>query len=561
MKKCESSAMSQRAASSLFILTVMVLGTAACKTKCPPGTLRMNERCLSTTGSAGEGTPGDAAGGAMTDVVGGDTGGTASKIKAVQTSSGSNAASGLVGAAGEPGAAGTVGAMQVVASVTAVAGNAAADPAAPVCGDGVVDSDELCDGNCPTACDPPNGCQLSTLVGDAATCTASCEASEVTECMPDDGCCAAGCKYPEDTDCSKSCGDGVVDAPEICEATSPDQPCPTSCDDGDPCTTDKLSGSAEECNAMCSSTPVTRPTSGDECCPPGANAANDDDCETKCGDGVVTGSETCDPASNKPCPSSCDDGDRCTMDMLVGSAAQCNAMCANTGSRETAERCDGRDNDCNGMVDDGVANACGGCTRLSAMPQTPCSEGMGACMNMGRYECSGKEAVKCSAREGRSSEEVCGDNTDNDCDGDTDECPSGQSCVPSGSRMACSLPLPTGSYRNSCEGCVYDGSTLTCEKCENGTGGARSSSLRGSCGGGQIIANCYGTLGCRDPVSAVIQQGTYDASCTGCNYDECQLHCTSCGDGTGQFFDTTTQDFPCPSGIENCFGRLQCGAC
>ena len=45
-----------------------------------------------------------------------------------------------------------------------------------------------------------------------------------------------------------------------------------------------------------------------------------------CGDDLVEGNETCDPPSS--CPQSCDDGDVCTRDRLVGSAADCNAACA-----------------------------------------------------------------------------------------------------------------------------------------------------------------------------------------------------------------------------------------
>lgn len=53
-----------------------------------------------------------------------------------------------------------------------------------------------------------------------------------------------------------------------------------------------------------------------------------------CGDGVVTGAETCDSAiaagSPGACPVSCDDGIACTNDMLTGSAASCDAQCATT---------------------------------------------------------------------------------------------------------------------------------------------------------------------------------------------------------------------------------------
>jgi hypothetical protein len=53
-----------------------------------------------------------------------------------------------------------------------------------------------------------------------------------------------------------------------------------------------------------------------------------------------------------------------------------------------AEVCDGRDNDCNGTPDDGVTNACGGCTVLSPEFGTAC----GTC---GSYACAGPESVSC----------------------------------------------------------------------------------------------------------------------------------------------------------------------
>jgi cysteine-rich repeat protein len=44
-----------------------------------------------------------------------------------------------------------------------------------------------------------------------------------------------------------------------------------------------------------------------------------------CGDGDLDPLETCDPPST--CPTTCDDGDACTVDTLQGSAATCNASC------------------------------------------------------------------------------------------------------------------------------------------------------------------------------------------------------------------------------------------
>src|SRR5437868_4469806 len=86
------------------------------------------------------------------------------------------------------------------------------------------------------------------------------------------------------------CGDGVVGAGEICDGAS----CPTSCDDSNACTIDTLSGSADTCNAVCSHVPISQCKDSDGCCPAGCNSATDNDCMTKCGNGVVDPQEKCD---------------------------------------------------------------------------------------------------------------------------------------------------------------------------------------------------------------------------------------------------------------------------
>lgn len=104
------------------------------------------------------------------------------------------------------------------------------------CGNSLLDPGETCDppASCPTeeTCRTTDGCLTGHLLGSAETCDAVCSTQETTVCTSGDGCCAKGCKYPEDADCSMSCGDGVVDPPELCEPSSEDKPCPTSCDDG-----------------------------------------------------------------------------------------------------------------------------------------------------------------------------------------------------------------------------------------------------------------------------------------------------------------------------------------
>jgi len=71
----------------------------------------------------------------------------------------------------------------------------------PVCGDGLIEAPELCDGDCPTACDDSDVCTNDELVGSAASCSAECAFTAISACMDADGCCAPGCDFTNDDDC------------------------------------------------------------------------------------------------------------------------------------------------------------------------------------------------------------------------------------------------------------------------------------------------------------------------------------------------------------------------
>ncbi len=134
-----------------------------------------------------------------------------------------------------------------------------------------------------------------------------------------------------------------------------------------------------------------------------------------------------------------------------------------------AERCDGRDNDCNEVVDDpfvlgeicyagegtcrrGGQTVCDpttfdvGCDAVPAAPEggercgdgadvdcdgavdegfdvgAPCVVGVGACAREGRRVCGADRlSAACDARPGPAAAERCGDGTDDDCDGAVDE--------------------------------------------------------------------------------------------------------------------------------------------
>lgn len=241
-----------------------------------------------------------------------------------------------------------------------------------VCGDGVVQAPEICDGDCPTDCDDDVACTADTLTGSAETCDAVCSFDPIELCQNGDGCCPSGCNATNDDDCSATCGNGTVEEPEICDGD-----CPTDCNDGNACTTDTLVGSAESCSAECSFVDITMCVDGDGCCPSGCDATNDDDCSPVCGNGVVEGTETCDG----DCPTSCNDGLACTTDMLVGSAASCDAVCSfvdittcTDGDGCCAAGCDAtNDDDCSPTCGNGVVE---GSETCDGDCPTSCDDGM-----------------------------------------------------------------------------------------------------------------------------------------------------------------------------------------
>ena len=87
-----------------------------------------------------------------------------------------------------------------------------------------------------------------------------------------------------------------------------------------------------------------------------------------------------------------------------GTWGRCEGM-----QRSTAERCDGKDNDCDGRVDENLVQQCG--TRE------------GGC-DFGEQRCVDGEWGECTIPSAPDLEEECGDEQDNDCDGVAEEgCP------------------------------------------------------------------------------------------------------------------------------------------
>lgn len=167
------------------------------------------------------------------------------------------------------------------------------DDCAVMCGNDLVEAGETCDpvSSCPSTCDDANACTTDTSTGSASTCDLLCDNTTITACTGGDGCCPSSCTSASDSDCSVSCGNGLVEAGETCDLPST---CPTSCADGDVCTADVMTGSAANCNVVCSNPAITMCVDGDGCCAPGCNATNDDSCMAECGNGVPEPGEECD---------------------------------------------------------------------------------------------------------------------------------------------------------------------------------------------------------------------------------------------------------------------------
>lgn len=107
---------------------------------------------------------------------------------------------------------------------------------------------------------------------------------------------------------------------------------------------------------------------------------------------AATPGEGCDPGASYTCyPSDAGLGvGRCKAGTAVCTAQRRLGPCVGAEVPEP-ELCNGEDDDCDGEIDEGVTNACGGCTVLEHAPDAGCEP-------CGTWVCSGREAVQCKMR-------------------------------------------------------------------------------------------------------------------------------------------------------------------
>ncbi|MBT8492442.1 MAG: hypothetical protein KJO07_05245 [Deltaproteobacteria bacterium] len=209
------------------------------------------------------------------------------------------------------------------------------------CGNGQVELNETCDPreSCPDDCEDSNACTIDVRVGAEQDCNVACLRTVIDECADNDGCCPAGCAPNSDSDCSQTCGNDEIDVGETCD---PPGSCPQDCDDGNDCTEDLRTGSAANCNVVCTSNAINACIDDDGCCPGPCDANSDSDCSSTCGNEKIEPGETCDPPDTCPRVEDCDDDLDCTNDFRIGSRINCNARCVN----DPISQCDDGDDGC-----------------------------------------------------------------------------------------------------------------------------------------------------------------------------------------------------------------------
>ncbi|MFH1531954.1 MAG: MopE-related protein [Pseudomonadota bacterium] len=334
-----------------------------------------------------------------------------------------------------------------------------------------------------------DGASMACVAADGGAGTQTCVGGGWGACVP-----SAACVTDQSEQCTTACGTTGVrtclaGAWGACTSMAVEQ-CNGTDDDCDGVVDEDMAAVPCNCGAAvgtkaCIGGTFSPCTAGDA-----ANAELCDNQDNNCNGQV-------DEGVTKPCTTDCGDGvETC----YYGEWGECDAPAG------TPEVCDNKDNDCNGAVDDGLGDL---------------TCGLGECEHTAPA-CVGGVAGTCDPMEG-SVAEICDQDFDNDCDGETDEgllnccnegamgecssntgeCEKGTwTCGADGSWGTCTGKLPSDELcdgkDNDCDGAVDDG---------NPGGGAVCGSDIGECEKG--IETCVGGV--------IVCQGEKTASTEVCD--------------------------------------------
>ncbi|MFO0594824.1 MAG: thrombospondin type 3 repeat-containing protein [Myxococcaceae bacterium] len=172
----------------------------------------------------------------------------------------------------------------------------------------------------------------------------------------------------------------------------------------------------------------------------------------------------------------------------------------------TPELCDGDDNDCDGQTDEGVTNACGGCTELQHAPGDPCDP-------CGTYACAGREIVTCNG--GRLNN--CGQCNQPDVSGLNASCVGGNGC-------------------GGMTGCPDGGSTAICNAAAKNNCGVCGAAVVSGIGDACNTGGCAGNLACNGAGTGSVCAGQGRNNCNACGLPDVPnlgMRCTLSGPGCG----------------------------